>query len=400
MNMNPSVYILALLLFLCGNLHGQSKEQLKKERDGLLSEIKYTNQLISESRKAQEFTQSELAVLDKQIALRGELIRSIKRETRGLEKNMEANEALIESKNQELDELKNEYAKLIYLAYKHNNSYDKMLYIFAADDFYQAWMRLRHLKDVAKYREGQGEEIQATKTLLAEKNKELKVQRAEKEELLQEQRSAQAEIDKDRKSKKESLAEMQQDEKSLKKQLKEKEKKQRELSKAIELLIAEEIRKSKKAHGGDYSLTPEEELSSQFFSQNKGKLPWPVERGVITGRFGTHNHAVLPGIQVTNNGIDISTESNAMVRTIFEGEVSGIIEIPGNGMAVVVKHGGYRTVYSNLQEILVSKGQSIDTKQSIGVLMKNGNGSIAHMEIWQVTSEGMKKKDPSSWIAR
>ncbi len=400
MNMRLRISCFILLSIFLTSAFGQTKAELKKKRDAILAEIKYTNELISESRKAQEFTQSELGVLDKQIALRDELIRSIQREMRGLSKSIEANKSLIENKEEELRELKEEYAKLIYLAYKHTNSYDKILYIFASDDFYQAWMRLKHLKDVAKYREGQGDEILSAKALLAEKNKELNSQKEEKKGLLNEQKSAQSQLDADRRAKKKSLAELRKNEKDLKDQLKDKEKQQRNLNKAIERIIAEEIRKSKKANDGSFSLTPEEALSSQFFSQNKSRLPWPVERGVITGSFGTHAHAVLPGIQVTNNGIDISTERNAMVRTVFEGEVSGVIEIPGNGMAVVVKHGGYRTVYSNLQEVLVSKGQSIDTKQSIGVLMPDGNGSISHMEIWQVTSEGMKKLNPSSWIAR
>lgn len=378
----------------------QSKEELQKQRSSILSEIKYTNQLISKTRKEQQLTEGEMAILDKQIALRGELIRSIRREINGLDRTIKENEALIKEKEDQLAELKSEYAKLVYLAYKHNNSYDKMLYIFAADDFYQAWMRLRHLKDVAKYREGQGEEIVETKSILAAKNQEILSQRKEKEGLLSEQRSAQKELDQDRASMAQSLAALRENEQDLKKKLKEKEKKQRELSKAIERIIAEEIRKNTKANDGTYALTPAEKISSEYFSNNKGKLPWPVERGIITGAFGTHAHPVLPGIQITNNGIDISTEKNAMVRTIFEGEVSGVIEIPGNGMAVVVKHGGYRTVYSNLKEVLVAKGQSIDTKQNIGVLMEDEKGSKSHMEIWQVTSAGMKKLNPTQWIAR
>ncbi|NNC83277.1 MAG: peptidoglycan DD-metalloendopeptidase family protein [Flavobacteriales bacterium] len=394
--------LLLFVLFWASSLtlFSQSKEELQKQRDAIVQEIKYTSDLIAEAKKAQQLTQSEMAILDKQIALRSQLIRSMQREIKGLERTMEANKALIKEKEEQLAKLKKEYAQLIYLAYKHNNSYDKMLYIFAADDFYQAWMRLRHLKDVARYREDQGVEIVNTKEILAEKNRELQAQRTEKQALLSEQKSAQEELDKDKRAKEQNLLALREDEQDLKKKLKTQEKKQKDLSKAIERLIAEELRKNTPKGGDRYALTPEERLSSEYFSNNKGKLPWPVERGVITGSFGTHAHPVLPGIQVTNNGIDITTEKNAMVRTIFEGEVSGIIEIPGNGMAVVVKHGGYRTVYSNLREVMVSKGQHVDTKQAVGVLMDEGNSSMAHMEIWQVTSSGMKKLNPSQWIAR
>jgi septal ring factor EnvC (AmiA/AmiB activator) len=399
--MYKRIYIVALFFLLCQLVSAQNKDDLKKQRDALLSEIKYSNKLISDARKAQEFTQEELAILQQQIDLRNQLIRSIRKEMGGLDTDIAKNEQAILEKEAELIRLKNEYAKLIYLAYKHNNSYDQMLYIFASDDFYQAWMRLRHLKDVAAYREGQGDEIQATKALLAKKNKDLEIQRKEKVVLLQEQKIEQASLDKDRKIKRESLAALRDKEKDLKKDVQDKEKKQRQLNKKIEELIAAEIKASQKGKPkGDFSLTPEEALSSQSFAQNKGKLPWPVEKGVRISSFGTHAHPVLPGIEITNNGIDISTEQNAMVRSIFEGEISGIIEIPGSGMAVVIKHGGYRTVYSNLKEVLVSKGQSIGTKQSIGLLLPEGNGSKCHVEIWQVTSSGMRKLDPAIWLAR
>ena len=394
-------HIVVIFFLLCQFVSGQSKDDLRKERNALLSEIKYSNKLISDARKAQQFTQEELSILQQQIDLRNRLIRSIRKEMGSLEGDITKNEQAIRDKEAELERLKNEYSKLVYLAYKHNNSYDQMLYIFASDDFYQAWMRLRHLKDVAAYRAGQGVEIQATKTLLADKNAELEVQRKEKLVLLEEQKAEQATLDKDRKMKRESLAALKDKEKELKKDVQDKEKKQRQLNKKIEELIAAELKASRKGKPkGDFSLTPEEKLSSQSFAQNKGKLPWPVEKGIKTASFGTHAHPVLPGLEVTNNGIDISTEQNAMVRTIFEGEVSGIIEIPGSGMAVVVKHGGYRTVYSNLKELLVGKGQSIDTKQSIGILLPDGNGSKCHVEIWQVTSNGMRKLDPAIWLAR
>lgn len=394
-------HIVVLFFLLCQVISGQSKDALRQERDALLSEIKYSNKLISDARKAQKFTQEELSILQQQIDLRNRLIRSIRKEKGSLEKDITTNEQAIKDKAAELDRLKNEYSKLIYLAYKHNNSYDQMLYIFASDDFYQAWMRLRHLKDVAAYRADQGVEIQETKKLLAEKNAALEEQHKEKLILLDEQKAEQAILDKDRKVKRESLAALRDKEKDLKKDVQDKEKKQRQLNKKIEELIAAELKASRKGKPkGDFSLTPEEKLSSQSFAQNKGKLPWPVEKGVKTASFGTHAHPVLPGIEITNNGIDISTEQHAMVRSIFEGEVSGIIEIPGSGMAVVIKHGGYRTVYSNIKEILVSKGQSIDTKQNIGILLPDGNGSKCHIEIWQVTSNGMRKLDPGIWLAR
>lgn len=395
-----------IILFLCLGLlsldiPAQSKQDLQKERDKMLNDIKLTNELISKSKRAQENTQGELGLLNKQIQLRSDLMNSIKREINGLDADMKKNEDLIKKKEAELEALKAEYAQLVYLAYKNNSSYDKMTYIFASDDFYQAWRRMRFLKDVANYRQDQSLEILEAKRLMVEKNQEIIVQKKEKTKLLDAQKAEQANLDSDKKEKQRALANLQQDEKGLKKKLSDQQKKQQDLNKAIERLIAEEIKKSKKPNApAGFSETPEEVLNSKNFIQNKGKLPWPVERGVITSSFGTHAHPVLKGIEVTNNGIDIATESQSMVRSLFSGEVSGIIEIPGQGLAVVLKHGSYRTVYSNLKEVMVSKGQMVDTKQNLGVIITSDGRSEAHLEIWQVTSDGMKKLDPASWIAR
>ncbi|NNK80983.1 MAG: hypothetical protein HKO93_05765, partial [Flavobacteriales bacterium] len=252
--------ILLLLVYSCYflSVNAQTKEELQSQRKSILAEIKITNELISKTKSEQKLTEGEIAILDKQISLRGELIRSIRREVNSLDRTMRINEDLINDKKEELARLKDEYAKLVYLAYKHNNSYDKMLYIFAADDFYQAWMRLRHLKDVAKYREGQGEIIVETRTLLANKNQELMSQKKDKLLLLDEQRSAQAELDNDKRSLESSLLALRKNEQDLKKELIEKEKRQKELSRAIEKIIAEEIRKNTKANDGVYALTPAE----------------------------------------------------------------------------------------------------------------------------------------------
>lgn len=395
------IALLAIVLLASFMLQGQTKEELQNERQRTLNDIKLTNELISKSKRAQQSTQGELELLNKQIQLRKDLMRSISREVNRLEKDINVNKETIRQKEEELKALKEEYGKLIYLAYKNNSGYDKMMYIFASDDFYQAWRRMRYLKDVAAYRQEQSTEIVETKALLVKKNEEIESQKKDKLILLDEQKSEQASLDKDRKSKESALAELKSDEKGLKDKLKTYERKQRELNQAIEKLIAEELKRNRKADAPPgFSLTPEEELSASNFTQNKGKLPWPVERGVVTSSFGTHAHPILPGIQVTNNGIDIATESQAMVRALFEGEVSGIIEIPGQGLALVLKHGSYRTVYSNLKEVMVAKGQMVETKQRIGVLIDGEGRSEAHLEIWQVTSEGMKKLDPSTWIAR
>jgi murein DD-endopeptidase MepM/ murein hydrolase activator NlpD len=150
----------------------------------------------------------------------------------------------------------------------------------------------------------------------------------------------------------------------------------------------------------EVTLTPEAKELNADFEKNKGKLPWPVEKGVITSRYGKQPHPVLPGIVIENNGIDITTEKGAGVRAVFRGEVSSVIVIPGAGKAVIVSHGAYRTVYSNLRDVSVVKGQKVETKQVVGTVLTDDNGSVAHIEIWKITSEGLVKVDPALWIYR
>ncbi len=150
----------------------------------------------------------------------------------------------------------------------------------------------------------------------------------------------------------------------------------------------------------ELSLTPEARELNADFEKNRGKLPWPVEKGVITSRFGKQPHPVLPGITIENNGVDITTEKGAGVRAVFRGEVASVIVIPGAGKAVILSHGAYRTVYSNMREVSVAKGQKVDTRQVVGTVLTDDSGSIAHIEVWKITSEGLVKVDPGPWLVR
>ena len=153
------------------------------------------------------------------------------------------------------------------------------------------------------------------------------------------------------------------------------------------------------ATGGGAVTTPEARELGNDFAKNKGKLPWPVTKGTITTHFGRHQHPVLDNVWVDCNGIDIGCEKGASVRAIFRGEVSSVIVIPGAGKAVIVSHGAYRTVYSNLRDVSVAKGQKLETKQTVGTVMTDDEGSTAHIEIWKITTEGeLVKVDPETWI--
>jgi murein DD-endopeptidase MepM/ murein hydrolase activator NlpD len=317
-------------------------------------------------------------------------------------KQIDQNKKQIADLEASLESLKDDYAKMIRFAQKNSSAEDRLMYIFASQDFYQATSRIKYLQQIARYRENQAKEIVATQSDLDQLNLKLLSVINEKDALLKNEEQTRKDLSQDVVAQKTAVEGLQQEEKGLLQKLREQEKQREKLNKEIQRIIEAEIRASKKDNAGVFSLTPEAAALSASFESNKGKLPWPVERGVITAKFGQNPHPVLAGIMVPNNGVDIATSNNAAVRAVFQGTVSGVFSIPGAGQNVIINHGGYRTVYSNLKEVFVSKGQKVEIKQSIGtVLTDESSGKTeAHLEIWKVSESGTTKQDPALWIYR
>lgn len=392
---------LILLGLICwGSAWSQNKEDLQKQRDELNKQIQVTSKLINETEESKKNTQSQLNLTSSKIALRKELIANITQEIRQLDADMAENEELIATLNEDLERLKSEYAEMIYRAYVNRNTYDKLLFIFSSDDFFQALKRTRYINQYSEYRARQAELIRQTAEKLRKKQETLEAQKKEKTALLENERAEQEELAADLQHQQTILNKLQGESKSLKKKLKQQEQERNKLNKEIQRIIEAEIAAAKKDNAGTFSLTPEAAALSANFESNKGQLPWPVERGVITGSYGKHNHPVLPGIEIENNGIDITTEKGATARAIFEGTVTSVFTIPGAGKNVIISHGAYRSVYTNLQEVFVTTGEKVSTKQAIGVLQTDDEDgkTIAHLEIWKISGSGTTKQNPALWI--
>ena len=394
---------LFLLLLLCtATLNAQEKAELQKERDRISEEISLTSKLLKETRDNRNKVEAELSLLTRKIGLREDLIKSLQREIAQYNARIKQNKAEITKLENELKALKDNYAKMIQFAQRNNRAEDRLMFIFASKDFYQATSRIKHLQQIARFRQNQAKEILATQAQLNELNLGLLAVINEKDELLQNEENVRKELAEDVSAQKSAVTSLHQEEKTLLKKLKEQEKQREKLNKEIQKIIEAEIRASKKDNAGVFALTPEAAALSANFESNKGKLPWPVERGVITAKFGQNPHPVLAGIMVPNNGIDIATSNSAAIRAIFQGTISAVFSIPGAGQNVIINHGGYRTVYSNLKEVTVSKGQKVESKQSLGtVLTDESSGKTeAHLEIWKVSEGGTTKQDPALWIYR
>ncbi|MBL4669129.1 MAG: peptidoglycan DD-metalloendopeptidase family protein [Flavobacteriales bacterium] len=393
-----------LLILSANSTFAQNKKELEQRKKKLQKEIKLTNKLLKETRKNKDLSVDELLKLKSKITSRSNLIATMNSEMKLINKEISGNKQEINGLESDLTYLKSEYAKIIYYAFKHKNSYDKMMFIFASKDVNQAYKRLKYIQQYSEYRKGQATEIVSTQKTLTLKIASLKQSNEEKTVLvsLEEQEKQNLAIEK---VEQENIVEkLQGKEQELKNKLKKKEAAKRKLQKAIQRIIEEEIRKAREAakRSGNKSkgfpLTPEALKLSNSFASNKGKLPWPVKQGVITAQFGKHAHPVLKGIVTNNNGIDISTTKGATSRAIFNGIVSSVAIIPGEGKVVMVRHGEYLSVYSYMSEVFVSKGDEISIKQELGVLINEAGKSKTqvHLEIWK----GMTKLNPKYWIFR
>jgi len=387
--------LVLIIPFFC---FAQTKEELQEKRKKLNKEINYTNELLSEINKSKSNSILELTTLGRKIEIRQEIIISIIAELDLIEKIINKKKEELLLLEEEVALLKNDFTTLIQQAYKSRNTYDKLLFILSSKDFYQAYKRIKLIQQYSKYTKNQATKIQKKQSLIELKIIELNNNKINKENLLSDKKEERSKLNNE-KSKKDNFVEsLYQQESKLLKTIKEKEKAAEKLESAIEKIIKEEIRKAKerasKNNKSDiYSLTPEAKQLSDDFSNNMGKLPWPVEKGIIINEFGIQPHPILPGIKTNNNGVDIATNKGSVARSSFDGEVSAVIIIPGANKAVIIRHGEYLSVYSNLSEVFVKTGDKIKIKQEIGLVYTGENTQI-HFEIWK----GTNKLNPSDWL--
>ncbi len=389
------ILTLLFLFTLTLNLSAQNRDKLEEQRRSLIKEIKYTNELLEKNRKRKNLTINQLAIIKQKIDLREKLIYQLENDLDGISRQILENQIMIESLKEDLSDIKKEYAKLVYYAYKNRNSYDRLMFVFASKDFNQAYRRLKYLRHYNQYRRKQAQSINATQTVIQEKIAELKDARQEKSKLLDQRQRESNILSEEKVNQKQAVTQLSQREKKLKEELNEKQALAEQLNEQIQELIAEEIARRKRTN--NFELTPEQQLIDDNFASNKSRLPWPIKRGVVTEKFGEHPHPVLDGIKVRNDGVDISTNPGEVVRSVFKGEVRKIFKIPGLNNTCIIRHGKYMTVYSNLDDIFVKVGEKVDSKQTIGIVHTNREEGIGtfKFQVWREFS----KLDPEKWLA-
>jgi septal ring factor EnvC (AmiA/AmiB activator) len=399
------LFFLLALLFILPASAQQSKKELESKKKNLQKEINEYNEMLLETKKNKKLSLGKLVMLNKMISAREELISSINSEIGILDKQIAENNNSISSLTKDLTRLKGEYAKMVYFAWKNRDSYTRMMYIFASQDFSQAYMRLKYFQQYSDYRKKQAIMIEKTQNVLNEKVAQLEAKKTDKKVLLVSQEGEKKNLTIEKKDKEETLAQLQDKEQQLKKELDKKKKDAEKLQLAIQRMIEDEIKKAKEKAAKDkkpepkgITLTPDAVELSNSFAGNMGKLPWPVLKGVITEGFGEHEHPSLKGVTTLNNGVDISTTKGALVRTIYDGEVKGVGTLPGAGKFVLIRHGEYLSVYSHLGEVYVNTGDKVKTRQNIGTALydEEDGKSTVQLQVWK----GQTKLDPELWLSK
>jgi len=408
------------LLFFFGCLlsfssFSQTKDELKKQKTELEKEISYTAELLSKTKKNKTKSLNYLKVLKSQIKSKEQLlitlhieITLINKQIKKTERSIIDTEESILNKAENLQNLKDEYAKMIYAAFKQKGSRNDLMFIISSDDFNQAYKRIIYLKQYTTFRKNQSqkiiesqEELTIKKEKLAQQKDRLIEESATKGFLVSSKKDELESVNSTKDEKEQLVKKLSKSERLFKKKLQDKQKKSKELDDKLRKIIEEEIRKSreeaKKKNGDDsFGLTPEALALSSEFNNNKGMLPWPLEKGIIVVQYGKQKHAVFSGVETFNNGIDIATDKNSVVRVVFDGSISRIFFIKGEGKAILVNHGEYFTVYSGLKEVVVKVGDKVLSKEKLGVVLTQEveNKTELHFEIWK----GYDKNDPSKWL--
>ncbi len=400
------ILIPVLLLLLAGQ-HGlaQTRTDLERDKAHLEREIGITSQLLQETQQTAETNMGHLMMLNTQIARREQLLGTIQNEIRLINRRISSFTRSVKELEQDLEELRASYARLIEYAARNRDAYHRMMFIFSSESFNQAYLRMRYMQQYGRHRRQQAEKIRETQARLDEQIAALEAERETQQALLTRQRDEIRDLAKEKTTQEQTVSQLKSREQQLLRQLRQQEREAQALQEKIRQVIVEERRRAMEKAEAEgrvatdmYALTPEEQLLSDNFAGNRGSLPWPLERGVITGRFGEQPHPVLPGIKISNNGVDISTTEGALARTIYDGMVSRVISVPGGFYAVIIRHGEYLSVYSNLSEVFVVNGQTVSTRDELGVVgtnRRNAKTSL-HLEIWK----GNDKQNPAAWIAR
>jgi murein hydrolase activator len=391
--MRRTSLVLTLMILLLPLAIGQTRGDLEEQRKRALEEISYVDNLIQNTAKEKSESISALKILGNKVNLRESIIKGMGDEIDLLNERIEMNQLAIEMMEGDLISLKEDYSSAIISSYKSKKVNPDIVYILSAKDFNQGYKRLKYLQQVTKFRRKESEIIGELKERIEDTKVKLELDLLRVSDLRHKEVLQRNLLQNEQTRKQKIVKSLGSKEKQLQKELAEKKKIAKRIENELARIIEEERKKQIKS-----DLTPEQKLIGESFMENKGRLPWPVERGVITSHFGIHQHPVLKYLTEENIGIEISSSGKTSARSVFKGEVTAISAISGSNMTVIIRHGKYLTVYNNLINVRVKKGDKVELKQIIGEVFpdpgSNNNCTLKFMIFEQ------KYLDPELWISK
>lgn len=388
------LYLIIIILVLDRGLFAQTKAELEAKRNATLKEISYVDNMLKSTEKQKVESMNAIKIIGNKLNLRESVIRSMRDEINLFSERINLNNVAINMMESDLINLKNDYARAVINSYKSKKENPELVYVLSAKDFNQGYKRLKYLQQVTKFRRRESEIIMELKDQIQTSKERLQNDLSRISDLKSKEEQQKSLLQSEKDKKQIMVESLSKKERQLKKELEEKKRIASKIESEIARIIEEERKKVIKSDN-----TPEQKLIGESFAENKGRLPWPVEKGIITSQFGIQKHPVLKYVTEDNIGIEITSLGKTTVRSIFKGQVARVYSIRGANMGIIIRHGKYLTVYQNIIDLKVKLGDKVDTKQEIGNVYcetDNGNKAILKFMIF----EEKEKLDPESWISK
>lgn len=400
--------LIGLLFFLCLGLNAEAQtgeqKALEARKEQLENEIREINRLLFAEREQKGSVLDQMEALNQKINRQQQLIRITNQQSNLLNRQINANIRQISKLRSDLETLKGDYAQMIRKSYENRSQQNRLLFLMSSTSFFQAFKRLQYMKQYTQFRKKQGEEIVAKTESLNVLNTDLTRQRKEKELLIAQNRRTKNELTDQVQSQQSLLRTIRQNESAYASEIDKKRTEARAIERQIENLIRSAIAASNRASGtttaspGKFALTPEATLVANNFSANKGRLIWPVEKGVKKQGYGVYADAVYPGIKHQSNGVIIAADEGSDARAVFEGEVIAVLAVPGGNKGVQLKHGNFISTYYNLAELYVKKGDKVKVKEALGKIYTNRSNGLTQLKFYLY--QDANRLNPEEWIYR
>ena len=393
MAIKRNIVVLVLCALFLAPAYGESVKDLQKKQKKLQEEIEQTNKMLKQTKKDESATMNKLQLIGQNIKTQKKLINTLDNEITALNREMRHLNATRDSLQKVLEGYKNDYAEMVRQSHYARMQQSPLLFLLSSDSFQQLARRARYLQEFARYRQEQVKRIEQTQAEIDTQNELLKANKNDKQTALSNKKKEQENLKRDERKQKTMLNQLKTKEKDLTKQIQKKQKKVNELNKKIDDIVRQQAEKASKT-----TLTKEQQLIAGGFEANKGRLPWPVEKGMISGHFGKQQHPVYAQVIMDNKGIYLQTVADAKARAVYKGEVTSCFMVNGT-YAVIIQHGNYRTVYSNLSKLSVKQGDKVETKQALGTIFTDPEQDRKTELYFQV----YKDRDilnPELWITR